>query len=191
MNQCDISYYGVYVSKLHRFSISWYVFRCCSLSLRIDFFESENYSRGEKYRRAILKCMYPLKTRYFFLIFPMLRRVSKVGWIILNIAEESIATPRYFVEWKYNEREGTYASKVTFGCIYISKCPCIIGISILSMANGFDKNIGNSGWSKGLEKPKIGGDGRNDVAAATSVHDLGSHPQTEEALKACAHIALC
>lgn len=37
------------------------------------------------------------------------------------------------------------ASKVTFGCIYISKCPCIIGISILSMANGFDKNIGNSG----------------------------------------------
>lgn len=61
------------------------------------------------------------------------------------------------------------------------------------MANGFDKNIGNSGWSKGLEKPKIGGDGRNDVAAATSVHDLGSsHPRTEDALKACcAHIALC
>lgn len=37
-----------------------------ALSLRIDFFESENYSRGEKYRRAILKCMYPLKIRYFF-----------------------------------------------------------------------------------------------------------------------------
>ena len=83
-------------------------------------------------------------------------------------------------EWKKKKRRNV--RKQRHVRLYIRKCPCIIGISILSMANGFDKNIGNSGWSKGLEKPKIGGDGRNDVAATTSVHNPRLHPSETEKL---------